>query len=530
MNEEGTESLLGSDAAKKVYDVYRGLVEDGIVAPGTKDEAGPTWTGVFPKGNVGIMPMPSTTLGLMPKNLDVGVAPIRGLDGGDSTFVGGDGIGISANSEKADQAWNFLAWSLSDEAQVEVVAKNKDVVARTDLASNKYSDEDPRLVAINEVAAKGVTPFALKFGQTFNDPQRSLAATVRDAVFGDAGKVDADNEAVTASLARVTAPSHAKPQRATGQPDDAEGTEGSGRSASPARPPWWRARRVKGFAYALPGLVFIVVFFIVPLLLVGQMSASDWPLLGGNRGSTCPTTTPSIADNPLFWPAVRFTLKYTGIVVAALLGLALLLALLVQEASAGRGLLPYGLLPAGALGLASASLLFWGFYSPTIGPLAALLRWLGLIDEAISWLGSPTMALLSTVFLVVWKFAGFYMLVLLVGLQGIPTDVYEAARMDGASRVADVPRTSRSRCCARPSRWPVDPAVTGSLLAFDQFFILTKGGPDNSTVTVVQLIYREAFFRQNARRRGGALGAGAGGAAGIERDPVPRFLRRGQDS
>ena len=182
MNEEGTESLLGSDAAKEVYAVYRGLVEDGIVAPGTKDEAGPTWTGVFPKGNIGIMPMPSTTLGLMPKNLDVGVAPIRGLEGGDSTFVGGDSIGISANSEKADQAWDFLAWSLSDEAQIEVVAKNKDVVARSDLASNKYSDEDPRLVAINEVAAKGVTPFALKFGQTFNDPQGPWLPLVRDAV------------------------------------------------------------------------------------------------------------------------------------------------------------------------------------------------------------------------------------------------------------------------------------------------------------------------------------------------------------
>jgi hypothetical protein len=64
-------------AAKKVYSVYRGLVDDKVVAPGTKDEAGPTWTGVFPKGNIGVMPMPSTTLGLMPKGLDVGVAPNR---------------------------------------------------------------------------------------------------------------------------------------------------------------------------------------------------------------------------------------------------------------------------------------------------------------------------------------------------------------------------------------------------------------------------------------------------------------------
>lgn len=200
MNEEGTESLLNSDEAKKVYSIYRGLVDDKIVAPGTKDEAGPTWTGVFPKGNIGVMPMPSTTLGLMPKGLDVGVAPIRGVDGGESTFVGGDSIGISANSKVPDQAWDFLKWSLSDEAQTEIVAKNKDVVARTDLAENKYSSADPRLVTINQVAAKGVTPYSLKFGQTFNDPQGPWLPLVRDAVFGDANKIDADNEAVNASL------------------------------------------------------------------------------------------------------------------------------------------------------------------------------------------------------------------------------------------------------------------------------------------------------------------------------------------
>jgi multiple sugar transport system substrate-binding protein len=75
----------------------------------------------------------------MPKGMDIGVAPIPGPDGGESTFVGGDVVGVSSTSKHADAAWNFVAWTLSDEAQVEVLAKNKDVVARTDLATNKYS-------------------------------------------------------------------------------------------------------------------------------------------------------------------------------------------------------------------------------------------------------------------------------------------------------------------------------------------------------------------------------------------------------
>jgi multiple sugar transport system permease protein len=84
------------------------------------------------------------------------------------------------------------------------------------------------------------------------------------------------------------------------------------------------------------------------------------------------------------------------------------------------------------------------------------------------------------------------MLILLVGLQSIPTEVYEAARVDGASRrqaffhiTLPLLRRSIALCLII--------SVTGSLLAFDQFFILTQGGPDNSTTTVVMLIYRAAF-------------------------------------
>ncbi|MFM9610626.1 ABC transporter substrate-binding protein [Streptomyces niveiscabiei] len=201
LNDDGTAATLDSPTAKKVYDVYRGWVKDGILAPGAKEETGTTWTGVFPKGKVGVMPMPSTTLGLMPKNLDLGVAPIPGPDGGRSTFVGGDAIGIAATSKHADQAWNFLAWSLGDEAQVNVVAAHKDVVARTDLAANKYSAADPRLVTVNQLVADGRTPYALKFGQTFNDPNGPWLKLMRDAVFGDGSGIDKDNEEVSASLA-----------------------------------------------------------------------------------------------------------------------------------------------------------------------------------------------------------------------------------------------------------------------------------------------------------------------------------------
>ena len=200
MNPEGTTSLNDQPAMTEVFKTYRDLYAKKITGPTAKEEQGPTWTGFFPKGEIGVMPMPSTTLGTMPPDMKIGVTPIAGPDGGESTFVGGDSIGISSTSKNADAAWEFLSWTVSDEAQIEVMAKNKDVLARTDLASNKYSAADPRVVLINSLVAKGQTPFALRFGQTFNDPQGPWLRLAREAVFGDASKVPQLNAEITKSL------------------------------------------------------------------------------------------------------------------------------------------------------------------------------------------------------------------------------------------------------------------------------------------------------------------------------------------
>ncbi|WP_336213765.1 ABC transporter substrate-binding protein [Nonomuraea sp. LPB2021202275-12-8] len=200
MDAEGATSLNDQPAMTDVFKIYRELHEQGATGPTTKEEQGPTWTGFFPKGEIGVMPMPSTTLGTMPADMKIGVTPIAGPDGGESTFVGGDSIGVSSTTKNAEAAWEFLAWTVSDEAQVEVMAKNKDVLARTDLSSNKYSAADPRVVLINSLVAKGQTPYALRFGQTYNDPQGPWLRLAREAVFGDASKVTQLNAEVTKSL------------------------------------------------------------------------------------------------------------------------------------------------------------------------------------------------------------------------------------------------------------------------------------------------------------------------------------------
>jgi multiple sugar transport system substrate-binding protein len=200
MNGDGTQANYTSDESKKVFDTWRDLWKSGAVLPSSKDETGATWTAGFTEGKVGLMFYPATLLSST--KFDVGVAGIPGPDGGASTFVGGDGIGISKDSKKAAQAWNFLNWMMSEEAQVEVLAKDNDVVSRGDLASNKYAAKDPRLVTINEVAGKGQTPIAMNFQQAYNAPNSPWLSLVRDAVLGEGSKLQSNNEQVTSVLSQ----------------------------------------------------------------------------------------------------------------------------------------------------------------------------------------------------------------------------------------------------------------------------------------------------------------------------------------
>lgn len=269
-----------------------------------------------------------------------------------------------------------------------------------------------------------------------------------------------------------------------------------GETAGTKRSKWARRQRLTGALYAAPTAVMVAVFFVLPLLLVARMSASSWSLLSGDRGINLPKNYTLIASNPVLGPAITFTIMYTVIATLLLVGLGLALALIVQHGGRWAGFLRTVFLLPLAVGLAAASLLFWGFYSPQVGPLNPMLEGLGLIDQPIQFLGTPLNALLSTVFLVVWKYVGLYMLILLVGLQAIPAELYEASSIDGAGSWQAFRRITFP--LLRPSlALALILCVTGSLLAFDQFYLLTYGGPGSSTVTIVYAIYRDAFLKQN---------------------------------
>jgi multiple sugar transport system permease protein len=262
------------------------------------------------------------------------------------------------------------------------------------------------------------------------------------------------------------------------------------------RPGMRRSRRLAlvGAAYAAPTAVMVGLFFVTPLILVVWMSVNHWPLLGAPTINV-PDNFTGVADNSLVASAVVFTAKYTVIITVLLFALALGMALMVQNRRRGAGAFRTAFFLPVAVGFASASLLFLGLLSDEIGPVNRILSALGLVNGYVSWTsGSANSALGSAVVLVLWRFAGFNMLILLTGLQAIPTDLYEAARLDGASRWQAFRRVTIP--LMRPTiALVLTLMITGSLLAFDQFWILTRGGPDNSTTSLVMVIYREAFIK-----------------------------------
>jgi multiple sugar transport system permease protein len=260
-----------------------------------------------------------------------------------------------------------------------------------------------------------------------------------------------------------------------------------------------RAHARRGWLFIAPTLLSVAALFVYPLLLVLRMSGSRWPLLTGDQGFNFPDNYVKAANNRFFADSVTFTVKYTVLATVLLLGLGLGLVLLVQESSRWNNFLRASFLVPSAMGLASASLLFYVLYSPLAGPLASNMQ-----RNGWSFLGTPNGALWSTLFLIVWRYAGFYMLLMLVGLQSVPDEIYEAARIDGATQMQTFRRVTLP--LLRPTlALTTVLCVTGSLLAFEQFYILTKGGPDNSTISVVQLIYIVAFQGQNDLGVAGAI-------------------------
>jgi multiple sugar transport system permease protein len=253
-----------------------------------------------------------------------------------------------------------------------------------------------------------------------------------------------------------------------------------------------RKRQLAGLAMAAPAIVLIVAFFLVPLVMTFWISLHNWPLLGRHRFIGLANYQQALGD-PGFRTALTFTVLYTAVITPILFVLGLAMAFLVRRRVRAAGVFQSIYFMPVCIGLASGSFLWLYLGQAQIGPLFDLLRRVGLVDAEGNLFAGMWTALLLVIAMVTWKVVGLQMLLLLSGLQSIPDEVVEAARIDGAGRWQTF--TNITLPLLRPTLALVLVfSVAGSLLAFDQFFIMTNGGPSNSTITAVYAIYRTSFI------------------------------------
>jgi len=246
-----------------------------------------------------------------------------------------------------------------------------------------------------------------------------------------------------------------------------------------------------GLALIAPALAFVTVFALFPLGFGIYISLTNWPLVGAYHFVGLANYT-GLIHNSEFLQSILFTLKYTAIVTVPIFVVGYALAIFVRSNRPGATVfrtlifLPY------IVGLVAESYMAVVELQPISGTANFVLGKFGIVSNTTAWLVHTGLALTAISVLVVWFAAGLTMMLLMAGMQGIPHEIYESARVDGASwwgieRRLTLPLLRRSIALS------LIISVVGSFLAFNQFFIMTDGGPGTSTVPVVMSIYQTAF-------------------------------------
>lgn len=249
-------------------------------------------------------------------------------------------------------------------------------------------------------------------------------------------------------------------------------------------------RSIHAWLLLLPALVLLVTFTHWPA--VATLIDSFYSTPKGVRAAVWVglENYEVMVDDPVFWQAVRNNLWFAAATIPASIGLALLMALWVNERIAGRMWVRMAYFTPTVLPMIAVANIWLFFYTPQYGLLEQVTGALGLPSH--NWLGDPRTALACVTLVAVWKEAGFFMIFYLAALQTLNPSLKEAAAIEGASRWYFFRRV----------QWPLlmpttlfvlVNAVVNAFRLVDHVFILTRGGPDNATSLLLYHLYEVGF-------------------------------------
>jgi multiple sugar transport system permease protein len=251
---------------------------------------------------------------------------------------------------------------------------------------------------------------------------------------------------------------------------------------------FWQ-QRLAAYLFILPSLIFLLIFVVYPIISAFWLSFHRYTLLEPPVFNGL-TNYQLLLEDSRFRKALVNTFLFALMTVPVGAAFSLFLAVLINQTIRGIvGFRTAYYLPVVTSFVAVSFIWLW-IYEPQFGLLNQVLSAVGLSGPA--WLRDPNTALLSIALLSIWKNAGYNMIIFLAGLQGIPSFLYEAAAIDGANS------WQRFRHITLPLLSPTTFFVVvvyfiGALQMFVQSWILTQGGPLDSTLTVVYLIYQNGF-------------------------------------
>ncbi len=250
-----------------------------------------------------------------------------------------------------------------------------------------------------------------------------------------------------------------------------------------------RGETIAGYLFLLPNFAGFLVFMLFPIFFAFYIMLTDWSLAKPPEFIGLKNFETMVNDR-LFWKSLSNSFYYTFIAVPTGIFIAFWLALALNRKM--RGIIFFRtvyFLPQITLTVAAATVWRW-IYQPEIGMINHALEWFGI--DGPKWIHDTRWAMPSVIIMSNWQGIGFAMLILLAGLQGIPEEFYEAAAIDGASS------WQRMRFVTLPMLSPaiffvVVTSLIGAFQAFDQFFVLTQGGPADATTPLTLYIFNNAF-------------------------------------
>ncbi|HEV2529185.1 MAG TPA: sugar ABC transporter permease [Thermomicrobiales bacterium] len=288
-------------------------------------------------------------------------------------------------------------------------------------------------------------------------------------------------------MAQVAAPTPTpgQPSALTGQP----GSDPTARTGQNAR--YGRVQARMGLVFVSPVLILFSIFVILPAFAALYLSFTDYDILTPPEWVGLENYRRLLTDT-LFHRSFQNILLYSAMYVPVMLILSILLAMALNRKRPGVTLFrAIYYLPVVTSPVAAATVWVW-LLNRDFGVVNQLLAYVGIDGPA--WLANTQTALISVVIVTLWQGIGGNMIIYLAGLQGVPQDLVEAARLDGASRLQ----------VFRDVTWPMLRTTTlfvltvtliGAFQLFDQAYVMTQGGPGYATLTPVYRIYQAGFTR-----------------------------------